>query len=181
MIALRAFAQHLVSLNPVLHAFKDELAWTQAGEPWPCLLVTKLGERLAVKGTGRYDRRELDAITGKWVYEKLWTRRMTLRLTIRSAAAGGKSGVTIVDKVCETIRALIRRHATGLPLDLVDAETGEPVHLERIRLITESDQGPLLSRVPFEAQSTLDVELWATVADVVEEASAMESVHIILN
>ncbi|MDP2361608.1 MAG: hypothetical protein Q8O14_12810 [bacterium] len=175
MIVERAFAEHLVVLNPVLHVFKDELAWTQAGEPWPYLMVTKTAERLQGKGTGRYDVKEWDEGAQEWVYHKAWARRLTLRLTLRSAAMSGKSGTTVLDKVSETVQAFLRRHANGQPLDLVDEVTGTPVHLERLRFLGESDQGPLLTRVPFEAQRTLDVEVWAVVVDEVQRAPLIET------
>ncbi|MDP2361944.1 MAG: hypothetical protein Q8O14_14540 [bacterium] len=176
MIVERAFAQHLVSLYPGLHAFKDDLAWTQAGESWPCVLVTKTAERLDGKGTGRYDLRWWDEDAGEWVYEKHWNRRLSLRLTVRSAALGTKSGATLVDEVAEAIRALLRRHATGLALDLTDTDSGAGVHLERVRGLGESDQSPQISSAPFEAQRTVDVELWARVVDEVQRAPVMESI-----
>jgi hypothetical protein len=176
MIVERAFAEHLVVLNPVLHVFKDELAWTQAGEPWPYLMVTKTAERLQGKGTGRYDVKEWDEGAQEWVYHKAWARRLTLRLTLRSAAMSGKSGATVLDKVSETVQEFLRRHANGQALDLVDTTTGTAVHLERLRFMGESDQGPLLTRVPFEAQRTLDVEVWAEVVDVVQRALLIETI-----
>jgi len=161
VIVQRSFAAHVVGLSPGLAVFKDELAWTQAGEPWPCLLVTLVSLRPGSKGTGTYDRRIFDEDTGTYRYEKHHVERQVLRLTIRSAAKAGKSGATLVEEVADAIRSLLRAHAQGQALDLVDAATGTSVHVERLRLITESDQSPQLSRVPFEAQKTLDVELMA--------------------
>ncbi|MFA7332440.1 MAG: hypothetical protein WC326_15330 [Candidatus Delongbacteria bacterium] len=176
MIVERAFAEHLVMLNPVLHVFKDELAWTQAGEPWPYLMVTKTAERVQGKGTGRYDVKEWDEGAQEWVYHKAWARRLTLRLTLRSAAMSGKSGATVLDKVSGTVQAFLRLHANGQALDLVDTTTSTPVHLERIRFLGENDQGPLLTRVPFEAQRTLDVEVWAEMVDEVQRAPLIETI-----
>lgn len=175
MIVERAFAEHLLVLNPVLHVFKDELAWTQAGEPWPYLMVTKTAERLKGKGTGRYDVKEWDDATQEWVYHKAWARRLILRLTLRSAAMSGKSGTTVLDKVSETVQEFLRRHANGQALDVVDSVTSTAVHLERLRFLGESDQGPLLTRAPFEAQRTLDVEVWATVVDEVQRAPVFDT------
>lgn len=161
MIVQRAFAAHVASLVSGLSVFKDELAWAQAGEPWPYLLVTRVSLTPGSKGTGTYDKRTLNTTTGEYTYEKFHVERQVLRLTIRSAAVGAKSGATLVDDVALGIRTMLRGHAQGQPLDLVDSVTGTSVHLERLRLITQSDQSPMLSRVPFEAQETLDVELSA--------------------
>ena len=161
MIVQRAFGAHVVSQVPGLAVFKDELAWSQAGEPWPCLLVTLVSLRPGSKGTGVYDRRTFDAGSGAYRYEKHHVERQVLRLTIRSAAKTGKSGASVVEEVAQAIRVLLRGHAQGQPMDLTDPVSGTTVHLERVRLITESDQTPLLGRVPFEAQKTLDVEVAA--------------------
>ncbi|MFA7329781.1 MAG: hypothetical protein WC326_01790 [Candidatus Delongbacteria bacterium] len=178
MIVQRAFAAHVAGLSSGLAVFKDELAWTQGGEPWPCLLVTLVSLTPGSKGTGVYDQRSFDATAGAYTYEKFHVERQVLRLTVRSAALSGKSGATLVEEVATTIRTLMRAHAQGQPLDLVDVETGTSVHLERLRLITESDQGPQLSRVPFEAQKTLDVELVVVWPVVTAVALPMQDVNL---
>lgn len=180
MIVERAFAEHLTTLAPGLSVFKDELAWTQAGEPWPVVLVTKTGERLRTQGTGRYDIRTWSEEDQEWVYTKFFQRRITLRLTIRSAAQGGKSGATLVDEVVQAVRGLCQDHKTGLPLDLVDSVSEQEVHLERVIHRGESDQGPLLARVPFEAQSTVDIEVWAAEAQEIQRAPQLETASVIL-
>ena len=187
MIAERAFAEHLATLytaaypGETLHVFKDDLAWHQANEPWPMLMVTKTAERVTTKGTGRYDTREWDDTDKEFVYSKLPARRIALRLTIRSAAQAGKSGATIVDQVADVVRALLRKHITGSPLDLVDTTSTAAVHLERLRSLGESDQSSLLTRVPFEAQQTLDVELWHVLVDEIQRAPKIESIPTTLN
>jgi hypothetical protein len=178
VIVQRAFAAYVAIKAPGLFVFKDDLAWTQAGEPWPCLLVTQVSLRLKSKGTGTYDRRVFDENSGSYRYEKHHVERQHLRLTIRSAAKTGKSGATLVEEVAQAIRALLRAHAQGQALDLVDALTGTAVHLERLRLLDESEQSPLLSSVPFEAQKTLDVELQAVWATEVAVALPMQDVNL---
>jgi hypothetical protein len=178
VIVQRSFAAHVAGLSPGLAVFKDELAWTQGGEPWPCLLVTLVSLRPGSKGTGIYDRRIFDEDTGTYRYEKHHVERQILRLTIRSAAKVGKSGATLVEEVADAIRSLLRAHAQGQALDLVDGETETSVHVERLRLITEGDQSPQLSRVPFEAQKTLDVELMAVWPVVTAVAQPMQDVNL---
>ena len=178
MIVQRALAAHVATLAPGLAVFKDELAWTQAGEPWPCLLVTQAGLKPRSKGTGTYDIREFDEDSGAYRYLKHHVERQHLRLTIRSAATGGKSGATRVEEVAQAIRGLLRAHAQGQPLDLVDALTGTAVHLQRVRLLDESDQGPLLSSAPFEAQKTVDVEVQAVWPTQVAVALPMQDVNL---
>ena len=178
MIVQRTLAAHVATLAPGLAVFKDELAWTQAGEPWPCLLVTQVSLRPRSKGTGTYDVRVFDEDSGTYHYEKHHVERRHLRLTIRSAAASGKSGATRVEEVAQAIRGLLRAHAQGQPLDLVDAVTGTAVHLQRLRLLDESDQGPLLSSAPFEAQKTVDVEVQAVWPTQVAVALPMQDVNL---
>ena len=178
MSVQRAFAAHVASLVPGLAVFKDELAWTEAGEPWPCLLVTQVSLRPRSKGTGTYDVRAFDADSGTYRYAKHHGERRLLRLTIRSAAQAGRSGATRVAEVAQALRALFRALAQGQALDLVDAETGTAVHLERLRLVDESDQSPLLGRVPFEAQKTVDVELAAVWPTPVAVARPMQDVNL---
>ena len=178
MILQRAFAAHVASLVPGLSAFKDELAWTHAGEPWPALLVTQVSLRPRSKGTGIYDRREFDEDTGTYRYVKHHVERVLLRLTIRSSAKAGKSGATLVEEAAQALRDLLRAHAQGQALDLVDAISGTDVHLERLRLLDENDQTPLLGRVPFEAQKTLDVELVAVWPTQVAVAPPMQDVNL---
>lgn len=174
MIVERAFAAHVAGLAAGLHVFKDDLSWVQAGEPWPCMLVTLVSSRPASKGTGRYDRRT-QGEDGSYTYEKHHADRMLLRLTIRSAALGSKSGATLVDEVAEAIKGLLRAHAQGQALDLVDAVSGAAVHLEKLHGRGESEQGPLTGRVPFEAQKTIDVEVLAVWRVVTHKAQPFQS------
>lgn len=178
MILQRALAAHLVAVSPGLHAFKDDLAWVQAGEPWPLLLITATGTRRQSIGTGTYDTREWSAATEEWVYAKAWIYAVQLRLTIRGVAADDRSAATVVDDVARAIEAELRRYGTGQRLELLDAISGETVRVRRILHRGASDQGPILERVPFQAQRTLDYEFQWVQTTEVGRAGAFETINL---
>lgn len=181
MIAERALAEHIQSLHAGLSVFKDELAWHQAGEPFPYLMVTKVGERLGTAGTGVYDREETDEETGEVVQSKWLKWRKNLRLTVRSSALASQSAADAVEAVAQTVKALLAEHVTGKPLDLTDSVSGQEVHISRLRLVDESDQSLMLTRVPFEAQRTLDVEIVVTTVREVAREEPFTNLDFIQN
>ncbi len=180
MIAERALAEHIQTLHAGLTVFKDELAWHQAGEPWPYLMVTKIGEVLQTTGAGDYDTDDWESGPAEFSRKKLLRWRKRLRLTIRSTALSGKSGVTVVEEVAQAIKGLAAQLVTGKSLDLTDSVSSQSVHLSRLRLMDESDQSPQLSRVPFEAQRTLDLEIQVATLREVSREKAFDSAEIIL-
>lgn len=179
MILERAIAAHLVTVSPGLHAFKDDLAWIQAGEPWPLLLVTVVSTRRQSIGTGQYDTREWDKDALEWVYKKAWVYATQLRLTIRGVAAGSRSAATVVGDVAEAIEGELRTYGAGQRLELLDEVSGETVRIRRILHRGASDQGPVLQSMPFQAQQTLDTEFqWVQVVEV-SRAPAFSEINMV--
>ncbi len=92
-----ALAQWITSNHPELHVFKDDLAHTAAGYPYPLLLITEIDARRMQIGTGPYD--VVDGSTE----QKWWNVDRTLRFTMRSPADKQHDGNTIVHALIEQI------------------------------------------------------------------------------
>ena len=173
MILERAIAAHLKSASQgVLHVFKDDLAWAQAGSPYPYLMVTVTGSSRKPLGTGRYDNRRWDEQEREWVFEKTWIYPKLIRFTVRGKATSGKSGASMVAEMMAVIEAELRKYGSGQRGIFTDAISGENVIVRRLKYRGASDQSPNLQRVPFDAQQTLDYEL--QVVEVIEVSRETE-------
>ncbi len=109
-----ALAQWITSNHPELHVFKDDLAHTAAGYPYPVMLITEIDARRRQIGTGPYDAVDV-VVERKW-----WNVERTLRLTVRSPADKQCDGNTIVHALIEqidnTLQSLFRIGSVDLPL-----------------------------------------------------------------
>ncbi len=159
MILERTIAAHLQTAIPGLIAFKDDLAWAQAGSPYPYLMVTVTGSGRKPLGTGRYDDKRWEEGPREWVFEKTWIYPKAVRFTVRGKAIAGKSGATVVAETVKAIEAELRKYGSGQRLVLTDPVSEANVIIRRVKYRGASDQSPNLQRVPFDAQQTLDYEL----------------------
>lgn len=133
----QALAQHLKSIIPDLHVFKDDLAHTAAGYPYPLLLITEIDARRKQIGTGPYD-----ALDGS-VERKWWNIERTLRFTVRAPADKQHDGNTIVHALIEQIdnalQSLFRSGSVDLPLgeDTVHVAMANHTGFHELPAITE--------------------------------------------
>lgn len=178
MILERAVAAYQQSKITGLYAYKDDLAWAQAGEPYPTLMITATGSQRKALGAGEADSRRWDEETREWVFEKTWIYPYAIRFTVRGKAAGAQSGAAIVASTMDAIEAELRKYAPGKRLVLTDGVSGNEVIIRRLSFTGRSDQTSDLRRVPFEAQQTLDYELQHLQVVEVSRAPAFEDINI---
>jgi len=145
----RAISKYLTDNVHDLHAFKDEIAFVAAGNPYPYFIVDLISTRKRNLGTGLWDRTE------NTTQVKVTKHHQVLRFTIRAVNDSEKNGNTIVTEVTERIDTLLSDLCREGSVDLVDPETEESLHIEQTVFQSRSDLAPLEKRIPFVYQQSL--------------------------
>jgi len=148
----RAISKYLTDNVPGLHAFKDEIAFVAAGNPYPYFLVDLISTRKRNLGTGLWDRTETkDSAT----QVKVTKHHQVLRFTIRAVNGQEQNGNVIVSEVADQIDTLLSDICQEGSVNLVDPETEESLHLERTVFQSRLDLAPLEKGLPFVYQQSL--------------------------
>jgi len=149
----RAISKYLTDNVPDLHAFKDEIAFVAAGNPYPYFIVDLISTRKRNLGTGLWDRTETTEDTATQV--KVTKHHQVLRFTIRAVNDSDQNGNVIVAEVSGQIDTLLSDLCREGSVDLVDPETEESLHIEQSIFQSQSDLAPLEKRIPFVYQQSL--------------------------
>jgi len=136
-----------------LHAFRDEIAFVAAGNPYPYFIVDLISTRKRNLGTGLWDRTESTEATATQV--KVTKHHQVLRFTIRAANSSGKNGNVIVAEVSGQIDNLLSDLCQEGSFDLVDPLSGDISHIEKTIFQSHSDLAPLEKGIPFVYQQSL--------------------------
>ena len=149
----RAIAAYLTERIPGLYAFKDDLAFVAAGNPYPYFLIDLISTRRKAVGTGIWDR-IVCCEAGTFATKAVWVRQV-LRFTVRAANTQGKSGNAVVGEVCDRIEALLsdlcREGSEKLPIP----ESEESVRLTSVLFQGRYDIAPIEKGMPFVYQQAL--------------------------
>lgn len=149
----QAIAVYLTSNISELHAFKDEIAFVAAGNPYPYFLIDLISTRQKAVGTGVWDQTVLQ--DGDRIATKAVSVHQVLRLTVRAANTRHQNGNAVVAEVCDQIESLLndicRTGATNIPV----ADSEESLHLERVVFQGRYDIAPIEKGVPFVYQQAL--------------------------
>ena len=149
----RAISKHLTDNIHGLHAFKDEIAFVAAGNPYPCFLIDLISTRKHSLGTGLWDRTETTEDSSTQV--KVTKHHQVLRFTIRAVNSSEKNGNLIVTEVSDQIDTLLSDLCREGSVDLVDPLSGESLHIEQTIFQGMSDLAPLEKGMPFVYQQSL--------------------------
>ena len=149
----RAISEYLTINISGLYAFKDEIAFISAGNPYPYFLVDLISTRKRNLGTGLWDRTETTEDSATQI--KVTKHHQVLRFTIRAVNDSGRNGNVIVTEVCDRIDALLSDLCREGSVDMVDPVSGESVHIEQVVFQGLSDLAPIEKGMPFVYQQTL--------------------------
>jgi len=149
----RAISKYLTDNIPSLHAFKDEIAFVSAGNPYPYFLVDLISTRKHNLGTGLWDKTETTEESATQI--KVTKHHQVLRFTIRAVNDSEKNGNVIVAEVCDRIDVLLSDLCRDGSVDLVDPVSGESVHVEQAVFQGRSDLAPIEKGMPFVYQQSL--------------------------
>ena len=149
----RAISRYLTDNVPGLHAFKDEIAFVAAGNPYPYFLVNLISTRKSNLGTGLWDRTETTEDSATQV--KVTKHHQVLRFTIRAVNGQEQNGNVIVTEVTDQIDTLLSDLCREGSVNLIDPETEENLHIEQTIFQGKSDLAPLEKGLPFVYQQSL--------------------------
>ena len=150
----RAISKYLTDNIPSLHAFKDEIAFVSAGNPYPYFLIDLVSTYKRNLGTGVWDTTiEDNGDTATQV--KVTKHHQVLRFTIRAVNDSEKNGNVIVTEICDRIDVLLSDLCREGSADLVDPVSSRSVHIEQMIFQGRSDLAPIEKGMPFVYQQTL--------------------------
>jgi len=150
----RAMAKYLTDNIPGLYAFKDEIAFVSAGNPYPCFLVDLVSTRKRNLGTGLWDT-TIDNNGDSAIQVKVTKLHQVLRFTIRAMNTSDKNGNEVVVEICDRLDESLSDLCREGSVDLVDPASGESVHIERVVFQGRSDLAPIEKGMPFVYQQSL--------------------------
>jgi len=149
----RAISKYLTDNVSGLHAFKDEIAFVSAGNPYPYFLIDLISTRKRNFGTGLWDKTETTEDSTRQI--KVSKFHQVLRFTIRAVNSSEKNGNVIVTEVSDQIDNLLSDLCRESSVDLADPLSGESLHIEQAVFQDRSDLAPLEKGMPFVYQQTL--------------------------
>jgi len=150
----RAISKYLTDNIPGLYAFKDEIAFVSAGNPYPYFLVDLVSTRKRNLGTGVWD---ITIDNGGDTATRVKTIKLhqVLRFTIRAMNTSDKNGNEVLAEACEQIDRLLSDLCRIGSVDLTDPVSGESVHIEQVVFQGRSDLAPIEKGMPFVYQQSL--------------------------
>ncbi len=149
----RALSNYLMDNVPGLHAFKDEIAFIAAGNPYPYFLVDLISTSKRNLGTGLWDRTESTEDSDRQI--KVTKLHQVLRFTIRAVNNSSRNGNEIAVEICDRIDGLLSDLCRESSVDLVDPVSEESIHIEQVVFQGRSDLTPLEKGMPFVYQQSL--------------------------
>ncbi|MDP8237549.1 MAG: hypothetical protein P9X24_00535 [Candidatus Hatepunaea meridiana] len=154
----RAISDYLTSHISGLYAFKDEIAFVAAGNPYPYFLIDLISTRKGQLGTGLWDRTE-DNDDGTATKVKVIKHNHVLRFTVRAINTNEQNGNEVVADICDKMDNLLSDLCRFGSVDLTDPVTGDYLHIERALFQGRSDLAPIEKGMPFVYQQSLSYML----------------------
>ena len=149
----RAISKYLADNVSGLHAFKDEIAFVAAGNPYPYFLIDLISKRNQNLGTGLWDKTETTEDGTRQI--KVSKFHQVFRFTIRAVNDSSRNGNEIAAEICNLIEGLLSDLCRESSVDLVDPVSGESLHIEQSLFQGRSDLAPLEKGMPFVYQQSL--------------------------
>jgi len=158
MKATRAISKYLTDNISGLYAFKDDLAFTAAGNPYPYFLSDIISTQKKDLGCGIWDQ-TIDNRDGTFTQSKIIKKHVVIRFTIRAVNDTQQNGNDIVSAISDEIDRLLRELCRYGSADLTDAVSGECFHIESSVFQDRSDIAPIENKIPFIYQQSLSYKL----------------------
>ena len=154
----RAISKMLSDNIPGLHAFKDDIAFVAAGNPYPYFLVDLISTRKQSLGTGLWDK--FEALEDSTTQVKVTKHQQVLRFTVRAVNESGRNGNEILYEICEKIDDFLLDLCCEGSVNIPDPISGENghnnyVHIEKVQFQSRSDLTPIEKGMPFVYQQSL--------------------------
>ena len=149
----RAIAVFLTDRIPGLHAFKDEIAFVAAGNPYPYFLIDLISTRQKAVGTGVWDQTVIAG--GVKIATKAVSVQQVLRFTVRAANTRTSNGNAVVAEVCDQIEILLNEICRAGAANIPVPDSDELLHLERVVFQGRYDIAPIEKGMPFVYQQAL--------------------------
>ena len=175
---LKAISAHIQTQIPGLYAFKDDLAFYAAGNPYPYFLADVISKRKLNLGAGVWDKTiTLDSET--FLKAKIVKNHLVVRFTIRAVSESGRNGNDAVTDIADQMEFLLFdlcRHGIGKELQIPGSD--ETIYVEKSVFQGRSDIAPIEKGLPFIYQQSLSF-LFVIHEYLTEEvSSAFETINI---
>ena len=178
MKILSAISAFITGEIPGLYAFKDDLAFYAAGNPYPYFLTDVISKRKLNLGTGVWDK----MIPGEgetFVKIKIIKNHIVVRFTIRAVSDDNRNGNEVVAEITDQLEAVLFdmcRQGIGKELQIPNSEA--KIYVEKSVFQGRSDLAPIEKGMPFVFQQSLSF-LFITHEYLTEEInSALQNIKI---
>ena len=175
---LKAISAYIQTQIPGLYAFKDDLAFYAAGNPYPYFLADVISKRKLNLGTGVWDK-TIPFEGDTFLKAKIIKNHIVVRFTIRAVSETGRNGNEAVADITDQLELILFdlcRHGIGKELPVPDS--AETVYVEKSVFQGRSDIAPIEKGMPFVYQQSLSF-LFIIYEYLTEEvSSAFETINI---
>ena len=152
---LPAISAYIQTQIPGLYAFKDDLAFYAAGNPYPYFLADVISQRKLNLGTGVWDK-TIPLGNDNFLKAKIIKNHIVVRFTIRAVSESNRNGNEAVSSIADQMELLLFdmcRQGIGKELPIPDSE--EKIYVEKSVFQGRSDVAPLEKGMPFVYQISL--------------------------
>ena len=155
MKAIQAISVYIQSQIEGLYAFKDDLAFYAAGNPYPYFLVDVISKRKVNLGTGVWDKM-IPLGDDIFLKVKIIKNHIVVRFTIRAVNEPERNGNEVAADITDQMEFLLFdmcRHGIGKELPIPGSE--ETIYVEKSVFQGRSDLAPIEKGMPFIYQQSL--------------------------
>ena len=175
---LEAISAYIQTQIPGLYAFKDDISFYAAGNPYPYFLADVISKRKLNLGTGVWDKTiQLEEYT--FLKVKIVKNHIVVRFTIRAVSEPSRNGNDAIADITDQMEFVLFdmcRYGIGKELPIPNSE--ETIYVEKSVFQDRSDIAPIETRMPFIYQQSLSF-LFVIHEYLTEEvSSAFETINI---
>ncbi len=152
---LKAISAYIQTQIPGLYAFKDDLAFYAAGNPYPYFLADVISKRKLNLGSGVWDK-TIPLGENVFLKAKIVKNHLVVRFTLRAVSESNRNGNETAADITDQLEFILFdmcRHGIGKELPIPDSE--ETVYVEKSVFQDRSDIGPIEKGMPFVYQQSL--------------------------
>ena len=175
---LQAISAYIQGQIPNLYAFKDDLAFYAAGNPYPYFLTDVISKRKMNLGTGVWDK-TIPVEGDIFLKAKIIKNHLVVRFTIRAVNEPGRNGNEVVSNITDQIESILFdmcRYGIGKELSIPGSD--ETIYVEKSVFQGRSDIVPLEKGMPFVYQQSLSFLFIIHEYLTEEVSSAFETINL---
>jgi len=175
---LQAISAYIQGQIPNLYAFKDDLAFYAAGNPYPYFLTDVISKRKMNLGTGVWDK-TIPVEGDIFLKAKIIKNHLVVRFTIRAVNEPGRNGNEVVSNITDQIESILFdmcRYGIGKELSIPGSD--ETIYVEKSVFQGRSDVAPLEKGMPFVYQQSLSFLFIIHEYLTEEVSSAFETINL---